>query len=332
MGGKRKSNIILFIILIALFEFLFEWIFYVMTGFSGERFYRGLLYDLPFIILMSFVSLLIVHTSNKYFKYKEILYIRVLFELFVSFVFASLYSFSINYLVGCLFFDKPFYPTLPSIIILVLGNSFLILILELFFYNQRHLESQKHIAVIEKERIEYLYATLKIQVNPHFLFNSLNVLSSLIFEDPQRANIYTKKLSNIYRYFLSTNTRSSVLVGEEILFLQSYIYLLQIRFEDALTININGNSEIQKQIIPVSIQLLIENAIKHNVASVEHPLIVNVNISTENIMVVNNLQLRLNVEKSGHGLSNVQKQYALYNKKIEIVQTKDLFSVQIPYL
>lgn len=332
MGGSRKSNIILFIVLIALFFFFFEWIFYVMTGLNGGDFYRGLLYDLPFVMLMSFVSLLIVHTSNKYFKYKDILYIRVLFELFVSFVFASLYSFSINYVLGSLFFDKPFYPTLPSIIILVLGNSFLILILELFFYNQRHLESQQHIAIIEKERVEYLYATLKTQVNPHFLFNSLNVLSSLIFEDPQRANIYTKKLSNIYRYFLSTNTRLSVMVGEEVLFLQSYIYLLQIRFEGALKININGNTEIQKQIIPVSIQLLIENAIKHNVASVEHPLIVDVNIFADNIEVINNLQPRLNVEKSGHGLSNVQKQYSLYDKKIEIMKTKNQFIVRIPYL
>lgn len=122
------------------------------------------------------------------------------------------------------------------------------------------------------------------------------------------------------------------MVEEEILFLQSYIYLLLIRFEDALRININGNAEIQRQIIPISIQLLIENAIKHNVASVENPLTVEVYITTEYIEVINKLRPRLNVEKSGHGLSNLQKQYALYNKKIEVSKTKDKFIVRIPYL
>lgn len=328
----EKHPIIIFVILVALMSLLFEWIYDIMTGLESEDMIERLLLDLPFVMIMSLVSFLIVHSTNKYFRYKDNVYIRVPFELFIAVSFAVVYSISVNYFLAPLLDDgcEPTY--LESAIMVALGNFFIVLLLELFFYNKRQLKSEKHIAIIEKERVEYLYATLKTQVNPHFLFNSLNVLSSLIFEDPQRANIYTKKLSNIYRYFLSTNTRLSVPVGEEILFLQSYIYLLQIRFEDALKININGNTDIQKQIIPVSIQLLIENAIKHNVASVEHPLIVDVNIFAENIEVVNNLQLRLNVEKSGHGLSNLQKQYALYNKKIEVSKTKDHFGVQVPYL
>ncbi|MBD8347232.1 sensor histidine kinase [Dysgonomonas sp. HGC4] len=332
MGNSKKGNIIIFIIIIASFEFLFEWIYYVMTGLDDESFYKGLISDLPFVLIMAFVSLLIVHTSNKYFKYKDNIYIRVSFELFVSLIFACTYSFLLNYVFGNLFFEEAVYPELPSLIILVLGNSFIILVLELFFYNQRQLESQKHIAVIEKEKIEYLYSTLKTQVHPHFLFNSLNVLSSLIFEDPQRANIYTKKLSNVYRYFLSTNTQKSVLVKDEISFVESYLYLLLIRFEDALEINITGNREIQKQVIPVSIQLLIENAIKHNVVSVDRPLLVEVNITSECIEVTNNMQPRLNVEESGHGLSNLQKQYTLYGKEIEVSKTTSQFVVKIPYL
>lgn len=329
---SRKRPIIIFIIIIGFVSLLFEWIFDVMTGSEGGDFLVRLLIDIPVIVILATVSFFIVDTTNKYFKYKDNIYIRVAFELFIGVFFAVAYSLSLNYFIATRIEESPNPIYLASAIMVSLGNVFIVLLLELFFYNRRQLKAENHIAIIEKERVEYLYATLKTQINPHFLFNSLNVLSSLIFEDPQRANIYTKKLSNIYRYFLSTNTHLSVMVEEEMLFLQSYIYLLLIRFEDALKITINGNFGIQKQIIPISIQLLIENAIKHNVVSIEHPLIVDVNITGECIEVVNNLRVRLNVEESGHGLDNLQKQYALYDKKIEIQKTDERFIVRVPYL
>lgn len=329
---SKKRPIIIFILIVSFLSFMFQWIYDVMTGFNCGNFLMRIFSDLPFVLIMAFVSLLIVHTSNKYFKYKDNIYIRVAFEFFIAIAFAVTYSFLLNYIFGNIALNNPIHPLLPSLIILVLGNVFIILVLELFFYNQRQLESQRHIAVIEKEKIEYLYSNLKTQVNPHFLFNSLNVLSSLIFEDPQRANIYTKKLSNVYRYFLSTNTQKSVIVKDEISFVESYLYLLLIRFEEALKINITGNTEIQKQVIPVSIQLLIENAIKHNVVGIDKPLHVNISITSDYIEVVNNLQPRLNVEESGHGLSNLQKQYTLYNKEIMVSKTRNQFIVRIPYL
>lgn len=111
----------------------------------------------------------------------KIIYIRVAFEFFIAIIFAAVYSVSINHIIGVMILGEHDPTYLESAIILILGNVFIVLVLELFFYNQRQLESQKYIAVIEKEWVEYLYATLKTQVNPHFLFNSLNVLSSLIF-------------------------------------------------------------------------------------------------------------------------------------------------------
>ncbi|WP_165022094.1 sensor histidine kinase [Dysgonomonas sp. ZJ279] len=328
----RKSPLIIFTVIIFVMSFLFQWIYNVMTDYKEGDFLIQLLVDLPFVIIMAFVSFSMVHTTNKYFKYKDNIYIRVAFELFLAVIFASVYSLSVNYLLGVVIIGEKNPTYLESAIVLVMGNVFMVMLLELFFYNRRQLKSEKLIAVIEKEKIEYLYSTLKAQVHPHFLFNSLNVLSSLIYEDPQRANIYTKKLSNIYRYFLSTNTQKSVMVKDEISFLESYIYLLLIRFENALKININGDTDIPKQVIPVSIQLLIENAIKHNVVSAGNPLIVDVNITAEYIEVVNNLQPRLNVEESGHGLNNLQTQYALYDKTVEVVKTNDRFIVRVSYL
>lgn len=327
---SRKQTIILFISIIAMLSLFFQWIYSILTE-KKQIDISDLFVDLPFIMLMSFISLLLVHTTNKHFKYKDNIYIRVAFELFIASVFAIVYSVILQCILRpILISDLNIY--LKPTIILLLGNIIVILIFELFFYNQRQMEARRHIAIIEKERAEYLYATLKNQINPHFLFNSLNVLSSLTFEDAHRANVYTKKLSNIYRYVLSTNTQEKVEVKEEIFFLESYIYLLSIRFENALDIVISGDKVKQAYIIPVSLQLLLENAIKHNIASVSQPLRIDISISQEYIEVTNNLQLRLTVEESGYGLDNLQKQYKLFNKVIDICRNDTYFTVKIPYL
>lgn len=328
--ANRKHTIILFIGIIVTISFLFQWIYLILTG-EKEIDILDLLVDLPLTMLMAFVSLLIVHATNKHFKYKDNIYIRVTFELFAASVFAIVFAIIIQYIFKPISFSNPDTYLKPTVVLL-LSNIILVLMFELFFYNQRQMEAGKHIAIIEKERAEYLYTTLKNQINPHFLFNSLNVLSSLIFEDAPRANKYTKKLSNVYRYMLSTNKSESVEIKEELAFLESYIYLLSIRFENALDIAISGDRNKQAHIVPISLQLLLENAIKHNIASASQPLKVEIHILPEYIEVTNNLQLRLSVEKSGHGLDNLQKQYNLFDKKIDVNQTDTHFIVKLPYL
>ncbi len=328
--NKKKQPMLVFICIIVIMSFFFEWIYIILVR-KEEVNILDILIDLPFIMLMAFISLLVVHSTNKRFRYKNNIYIRVVFELVITSSFAAIYTFIVQYLVK----TEPAADSgayLEPAIVFLLGNNIIVLMLELFFYNQRQAKADTHIAVIEKERAEYLYATLKAQINPHFLFNSLNVLSSLTFESPEKANIYTKKLSNIYRYVLSTNAVERIELKEEIDFLKSYIYLLSIRFENTLVININGDENSQRYIIPVSLQLLLENAMKHNIATKEQPLTVDINIGPECVTVINNIQLRINPEKSGHGLDNLQKQYHMHNKSIKIDSTDSLFIVRIPYL
>jgi len=328
---NKKQLIILFLCILTFVSFLFQGVYVILTQKKDINLIDQFV-DLPFVIFMAFVSLLIVHSTNKRFKYKDNIYIRVVFELIISTVFVLAYSFVIQYILRITGTGSETADYWETTILLLLGNTFIVLMLELFFYNLRQTESKEHIAVIEKERAEYLYATLKSQINPHFLFNSLNVLSSLIYEDSGKANIYTKKLSNIYRYILSTNTIESVTVKEEMAFLESYIYLLSIRFENSLSVTIQGDISSQKHIIPVSLQLLLENAIKHNIASSTEPLHVNIDVNEEYVEMTNNLQPRINVEAGGYGLSNLQKQYAMHNKNIEISKTNTQFAVRIPYL
>lgn len=215
----------------------------------------------------------------------------------------------------------------------VLTNAPILLVFELIHYFR---SEQKAIADSEKAKREVLlfqHETLKAQINPHFLFNSLNVLSSLIYLNPQNANKFTKALSKSYRYVLSLNQQPAVTVAEEMEVLDSYIFLMQMRFENAFTFTVSedGGSESNK-IVPLTMQLLLENMFKHNVATEEAPLAIQIKIGKEYVTVENQVQPSSNADKSGIGLKYLKKQYQLFGKDIAVEHTGDQFIVKIPYI
>lgn len=174
---------------------------------------------------------------------------------------------------------------------------------------------------------------LKNQVNPHFLFNSLNTLSSLIDENPTQANEFVQKLSSVYRYVLTHRDKETVLLQDEVEFIKSYIFLNKIRFGENLNIHINLTSACLALNIPtLTLQMLVENAIKHNIISANKPLTVHINCDDEYIVVTNNLQAKLmTVESSGIGLSNIVERYKYLTKKPVFIQKTDIdFSVKVP--
>jgi sensor histidine kinase YesM len=325
----NKKHITIFIFIIAFIAVSFQ---YVSDILSKEQDYNAteFIINFPICLLIAFVDLLIINQANKRFSYRKNIYIRFIFELFVTSLF-TISILSLKYFAYSLHYaNDPDY--LGSISIGFVGNCIVVLMIELFFYNKRELEAEKQMAIIEKEKIEYLYENLKNQVNPHFLFNSLNVLSSLTYENPKKANLFTKKLSNIYRYVLSSKTRKTVLLSEELVFLQSYFFLEKIRFNDALSLEIVDETTGMRNVIPVSLQLLVENATKHNMATTTSPLIIKIHLTDEKIRVSNNLQLRNNRAKNGFGLMNLQKQYHIYGKQITIQKTNHEFVVELPYI
>ncbi len=171
---------------------------------------------------------------------------------------------------------------------------------------------------LQKETIRSQYETLKNQVNPHFLFNSLNVLTSLIRLEPDIAEKFTEQLSKVYRYVLENKDKDIVTLKTELDFLQSYTFLLEIRFKDKLKTIINIPETKYNFFIPtLALQLLIENAIKHNTFSKKSPLNIDIFVDTDNnINVVNNLQFRhSNVESTGVGQKNIKNRYSLLTDK-----------------
>jgi len=191
---------------------------------------------------------------------------------------------------------------------------------------------------VEKLKTESLnsqFESLKNQMSPHFLFNSLTALNNLVEEDPKTANTYINRLSQVLRYSLQSNKKQTVAVSEELEFIESYLFLLKIRYGDNLSINTKINKDyFYYRIPPLTLQILIENVVKHNEISKSKPLLIEV-LSTEDegIIVINKIQEKLTPEEgNGIGLYNLSKLFSLLGKEISILNDRNEFKVEIPLI
>ena len=189
---------------------------------------------------------------------------------------------------------------------------------------------------LKLENILSQYESLKSQLNPHMLFNSLNTLRSLIREEPAKAQSFTQELSNVLRYMLQEKDSQRITLTEELEFIEGYTFLLEMRYEDNLIFDIETDKKFNSYLLPpMSLQVLIENAVKHNEISIRHPL--NVTIKTTNdgmLHVCNCIQPKLtSTTGTGIGLDNLVKRYhLLFNKEITIDDSGNTFCVSIPLI
>ena len=198
-------------------------------------------------------------------------------------------------------------------------------------YQENKLKEQKVIAGTASAKFE----TLKNQIDPHFLFNSLNVLSSLIEENPEQAQRFTTSLSKIYRYVLEQKDKELVSVEEELSFAKTYMNLLKMRFENSITFELPSNfNNNEAKVVPLSLQLLLENTIKHNIVSEKKPLHIKIYIENNYLIVENNLQKKeVLQDRKGVGLQNIVNRYGLISeRKVLIDQNGSFFKVMIPVL
>ncbi len=188
----------------------------------------------------------------------------------------------------------------------------------------------------KKESITAQYTALKNQIDPHFFFNSLSVLSSLIYESTELSAEYISHLSKHYRYILEMHSDNVVTVDKELEYLDSYFFLLKIRHEDCirLSIDLSGHTQSKCKILPHSLQMLLENAVKHNVFKKDNPLVIKILEDEDYIIVRNNInKRRLLHESTGVGLQNIRKRYAIEsNKDIILEESDNYFAVKLPKL
>lgn len=206
---------------------------------------------------------------------------------------------------------------------LMLGRSFL------FSWRESALNEEK----LKRENIQSRFESLKNQVNPHFLFNSLNVLTELVYLNQDKAVDFIHQLSAVYRYVLENRENEVVPLEEELSFLEKFFFLQKIRFQEGLEMEVEVQSKYS-HVPPMALQLLVENSIKHNVISEEEPLHIRIIEKDDYLEVSNNLQIkRLNEVSSGVGLANIKERYSyLTEKEVSIIETDSLFLVRLPLL
>ncbi|MBO3698829.1 sensor histidine kinase [Roseivirga sp. E12] len=189
---------------------------------------------------------------------------------------------------------------------------------------------------IKREQMSTKYESLKNQVNPHFLFNSLNALTNLVYEDQDMAADFIRKLSKVYRYVLDNQSKEVVPLETELAFVNSYLFLQRIRFDDKLKVKIDISGYENRMIPPIALQMLFENAIKHNTIAEEEPLYIDVHIENGELLVIKNNLQKKNIpieESSGVGLKNIKARYEFLSPtKVEIQETDSEFIVKLPLL
>lgn len=216
---------------------------------------------------------------------------------------------------------------IPTAIILSIYES-------MYFFEswKRHVEQTETLARIN---VQSQFEALKKQLDPHFLFNCMNTLASLIDADNEKAQKYLERLSEVYRYVLDIREQPTVTIEMELTFLKAYVYLNEVRFRENLRVDQALEPDVFQHRVPsLSLQLLVENAIKHNVVSRENPLTIRIFRDGDFLIVENNKQRKKTLQQSTRlGLQNIVKRYQLLTEQpVHITETDAQFSVQIPIL
>jgi len=244
----------------------------------------------------------------------------------------------IRWLVVIVFLKVSYIRLLDEVIIMVyvfIVSTTLVLIDLSIFLLEKWRFSLAELERFKKENAEFRFESLRSQLNPHFLFNSLNTLASLIYENREKAETFIRELADVYRYILEFREHDLVKVSKELEMVRSYIYLIQLRFDQNLEMAVNiGSRSGERLIAPMTIQMLIENAIKHNVISKKKPLTIRIYDEENYLVVENNLQKKETKEYSSNvGLKNIQSRYGfLSGNKIEIFDDNQIFKVKIPLI
>lgn len=274
---------------------------------------------------------------NKYLPYEDGPVLRIALQLILSFALISLIVFQIYFIVS----DKiPFTINRYGYFLLfsfyfVLTLAFNALYFARYFFN-RMKQSIINQQMLEREKTQVQYQNLLNQLNPHFFFNSLTSLNSLIFKDQQLASDFLQQLSRIYRYMLENKDKELVTLGAEIDFVKQYIELLKTRFGNGLVFKISiGNEWLDKLIVPVSLQIMIENALKHNVIDQDSPLKIDIYTSGAWLCIDNNIQQKKNIEHSHKlGLESFKQLYNYLSPSGPVIAEacEGMFKVKIPLL
>lgn len=305
---------------------------------SLATYWKNILLCLVYTYILGYGSSHILCKIEPYLSWLDQPGKKFLLHFSVLFVFSFIVSALVFYVFAYLMFEGEQWLTLGEVLNQAKLPAFISVSIAAFFTSTDFLKNWKQETIraeqLEREKIATQYESLRNQVNPHFLFNSLNALSELVYENQDLAVKYIRQLSLVYRYVLDSRSREVASLKEELDFLESFIFLQKIRFGENLIFELGAEKSESKYVLPLSLQILIENVIKHNVISTEDPLRIRLFEDDNYLVVANKLNKKRSVESgTGIGLENIKKRYRyLSEKPVLIMEDADSFVVKIPIL
>ena len=294
------------------------------------------LLSLPVLALLIWLDLLLMRRLETH-SWEKKRWLRALLEGPAILLIGGLLGVLITVLFqASIGYSQPFTEVLRNnLLIATILNILLATGLEAFNFYQKHQSAAIKAQALEKENIHLRFETLKKQLDPHFLFNSLNVLASLITKDAAKAQEFIDEFSSVYRYTLEVIDKQVVTVAEELEFARSNLFLQRIRFGEGVRAEINVDPAVLNHFLPpLAVQILLENAIKHNIASAAFPLQVRIFSTDDALIVINNVQKKNgDTRGSGVGLANLAARYALLaDEQPKIIQTAAEYQVRLPLI
>jgi sensor histidine kinase YesM len=279
----------------------------------------GTTFSFVFALVLVYLDLQIVNGLDKVFPLPKKLIARIPVEFVLAVLAGIFIGSSVTVIANTLmpYEDGLLKNIINNSLITSVLNIIIITVIEAIVWFKRSQQSLIIAERLERENSQIRFETLKSQLNPHFLFNSLNVLSSLIKKDSEKAQSFVDEFSSVYRYTLDVIEKRVVELREEIDFAKSFLFLQKIRFDNAVDIEINVDaSKLNYLVPPLAVQTLLENAFKHNKATVESPLKIKIYNENDWLWVVNNLQPKIKgADSKGVGLNNLNKRYELLGEE-----------------
>lgn len=345
--GRRKSKFFIMklsrslILVFAIAGSLPPLVFRVIDWYQGEtlshgwQFFSTILISVFTTVTISVGVVQVMIWLHKNHPWNAGILKRLLLEIFLT----TLTSCSLIVLIT--FLTLPIVPhenlekaIFNNLIVALIMNFFLVAITEGVFFFKEWRNSAVEVERFKKDSLRAQFESLKNQVNPHFLFNSLNTLSGLIDHDKEMSKEFLEDLSTVYRYVLQHKDEEIVSLETELDFIRAYVELLKKRHGDRVSFHFEINeNDLKKGIPPMTLQILVENTVKHNIASRKKPLKVEIISQEEKLVIRNNLQKKKKLYSTGLGLKNIQDRYEfLIQESIEISENEHQFEVKIPLI
>ncbi|WP_162416575.1 sensor histidine kinase [Cyclobacterium roseum] len=306
-------------------------------GYFLYRLFRGLVFTLIAGFLLAYSNLFFIRFLNRVSPWSLATFKRILIQLVFSVSVAMVVSVAFTSFAH---FVSPYAEELRGVyisnaLIFSVVNILMASILEGWLFFTQHKRVEQMAKNLEEELSQIKFEVLKSQINPHFMFNSLNVLSGLVNKDTQKAQQFIDEFSHIYRYVLETIEQPVATLEKELNFMRSYLFLQKIRYGDYLVYSINVPASLLKFFLPpLSLQVVLENAIKHNVINESMPLSIDIFSQGNYLIVKNNLQPKISMGHStGLGVKNLTKRYAMIGSEEPafVVQT-DYYIAKLPLI